>query len=110
MVASGQDGGIGRHASSPQATIEEITIRSQKQITPEPSENRAVWKSDNQGFKKPHSTRQVGGTESQRWGGEAVWSGQAAAAAAQTVPHSRVVHKSQEGYPGSERSQPQATA
>ena len=49
-------------------------------------------------LKKPHSSRWVGGAELQRWRGKL---------AERTVPHLRVVDKNQEGYLGSEQSQPQ---
>ena len=46
------DGGIGRHTLPPCATTQRITTISPKKQQPELSENQAVWKSDNQGFKE----------------------------------------------------------
>ena len=66
MGTSSKDGGVVRHASPPHATIERITTRSQKQH-PELSENRALWKSNIQGFKEA-SFIQTGGRWSHRDG------------------------------------------
>ena len=46
-----QDGGIGKHASPPSRTTEK-KLHLDYKTTPESSGNRAVWKSDNQGFKE----------------------------------------------------------
>ena len=49
---SSQDGGVGRHASSPYATTRRITTNLKTKNHPELPENRNVWKPDNQGFKE----------------------------------------------------------
>ena len=49
---SGQDGGIGKHDLSPYTTTAKITTRLQNKYHPESSENRVVWKSNNQGIKE----------------------------------------------------------
>ena len=48
----GHDGGVGKHSSSPCATIERITTRPQNKEYPELSDNQAVWKSNKEGFKE----------------------------------------------------------
>ena len=55
--------------------------------------------------KKPYSSRQEGGVETQSWGTDAVGR-EAVVGVEEAVPHSRVVDKNQEGHLGSERSQP----
>ena len=52
MRTSGQDGGIGKHGLPPHTTTAKITSRLQNKYHPESSENRAVWKSNNQGIKE----------------------------------------------------------
>ena len=52
MWTSSQDGGIGKHALPPCTTIAKITTGLQNKYHPDSSENQAVWKSDNQGFKE----------------------------------------------------------
>ena len=47
---SGQDGGAGKHASPPRTTVAKITTKLQIKHHAGSSENRAVWKSDNQGL------------------------------------------------------------
>ena len=95
-AASGQDGGIGRHTAPPRTTKRRITIKKQQQ-QPELTENRPVWKSDNQGDKEETLTqtgrrgrdgqpgredsRQGGDWQTQRGGG--LWSGVGKAAAGQ---------------------------
>ena len=61
-------------------------------------------------LKKTHSPKWVGGVESGKKNGEAVWWGKAAAEVMVEcmVPYSYVVVKNWEGYPGSKRSWPQA--
>ena len=49
---SGQDEGVGKHALPCYTATEKITTRLKNKYHPEPSENRAVWKSNNQGFKE----------------------------------------------------------
>ena len=84
--------------------IAKITNRLQNKSHTELSENQAVWKSDNQGFKEA-TFIQTG-----RRGRDAcrgvercgeVWRPRTA------VPYPRVVDKYQEGYLGSEGFQPQ---
>ena len=49
---SGQDGGVGKHTLPPRMTMAKITTRLQNKYHPELSENWAVRKSNNQGFKE----------------------------------------------------------
>ena len=49
-MTSGQDGGIGKRGSPPHTTTAKITTKLQNNYHPELSENRAIWKSDNQGI------------------------------------------------------------
>ena len=42
---------------------------------PELPENQTIWKSNNQGVKKKHSSRVVGGEETGSHGGEGMWHG-----------------------------------
>ena len=51
MLTSGQDGGMGRHTVPPHTTKRRTTTYKQKK-QPELTENRTVWKSDNQGDKE----------------------------------------------------------
>ena len=72
-LTSSQHGSIGKHALPPCTTTEKITTKLQNTYHPEPSENQAVWKSDNQGFQEAtfiQKGRRGGDTER---GGEA-WS------------------------------------
>ena len=71
LKTPGQDGGIGKCTSPPCTTTEKITIRPQNKYHTELSEHQAVWKSDNEGFKKTHSSRQVGRAET--WCGTERW-------------------------------------
>ena len=88
-MTSGQVGGIAKHASTPHTTTAKITTRLQNKYHLDSSENQAVWKSDNQGFKEAtfiQMGRRDGDTE---WHGEVVeW----------VVPHLCVVNKNQEGF------------
>ena len=49
---SGQDGDTHEHSWPPHATTAKITTRLQNKYHQESSENRAVWKSNNQGIKE----------------------------------------------------------
>ena len=49
---SGQDGGVGRHTVPPYTTKEGQQQIKKKKNEPELTENRTVWKSDNQGVKE----------------------------------------------------------
>ena len=103
LRTSAQDGGIGKHASGPHATTERITTGPQNKNHPDPSENRAVWKSDNQGLKEACSRRLGGGAEMQRQAercGDSVWCREVAAAGGEVL-HLHVAHKNQEGHLGS---------
>ena len=53
-MTSGQDGGIGKHASPPHTPGGRTTTRPQNRQHPVPSENRAERKSNNQGLKDLH--------------------------------------------------------
>ena len=87
-----QEGGIGKHASPPCTTITKNIAILQNKCHPELSENQAVWKSDNQGFKEA-TFIQMG-----RRGGVVEMGGEAVRAAAKwVVPHSHVVDKNQKG-------------
>ena len=52
MRTSGQGGGVGKQASPLCTSIAKTTATLQNKYHPELSENRAVWKADNQGFKE----------------------------------------------------------
>ena len=52
MITSSQVGGIGKHASPPHTITEKITTRLQNKYHSGSSENQAIQKSDNQGFKE----------------------------------------------------------
>ena len=84
-----EDGGIGKHILPPHTTTAKITTRLQKKYHPDSSENRSVWKSDNQIFKDA-TFIQTGrkGRDMERQG----------EVAELVVIHSRVVDKSWEGY------------
>ena len=110
---SGQDGGVGSCALCPCATLhnprKNYNQISKTNNTQNHQKIKLYGSPTTKDLKKPHSSRQVGGAESWGWGREAVWHGEAVAVVAeQTVPHSRVGDRNQEGYPGSEPSQPQA--
>ena len=97
---SSQDGGISKHTLPPHTTTEKITTRPQNKYHPAPSENRAVWKSNHQGFKEA-TFIQMGrrGREAWRqWCGEAV---------EQADPRSCGVDKNRDGYLGSKGFQRQ---
>ena len=49
--SSREDGGVGKHALPPHIATAKVTARRQHKYHPDLSENGAVWKSDNQGFK-----------------------------------------------------------
>ena len=49
---SSQDGGTGKHSSSPHMTIAKITAKLQNDYHPQSSENQGVWKSNKQGIKE----------------------------------------------------------
>ena len=79
------------------------------------SENRTVWKSNNQGFKEATFIETMrgggrGGDTEMVQRGKETQCGMERQAAKQALaaPHSCVVDKNQEGYLGSEQSQPQA--
>ena len=66
---SGHDAGIGEWTLPPCTTTAKITTRLQNKYHPDSSENQAIWKSDNQGFKEATFTqtcRMGGDTEAQR--------------------------------------------
>ena len=50
FMTSSQDGGVGRHTVPPRTT--KRTTTNLKKKHPEPTENRTVWKSNNQGVKE----------------------------------------------------------
>ena len=50
--ASGQDGGVGRHTVPPRTTKRQTTTIKKKKQNPELTENRTVWKPDNQRVKE----------------------------------------------------------
>ena len=52
----------------PHTTKGQQQFKNKKQ--PELTGNQTIWKSDNQGDKKKHSSRPVGGSETGSWGGE----------------------------------------
>ena len=52
MWASSQDRGIGKQSSPPCTTTAKITTKIQNNYHHESAENRALWKSDNQGIKE----------------------------------------------------------
>ena len=90
---------LGKHALLLCTSTARITSGLQNKYNPDLSENRAIWKSNNQGFKEAtfiQTGRRGGDVE---MGREVV---------ERAVPHSCVVDKNQEGYLRSERSQPQA--
>ena len=103
---SNQDGGVGKHALTPHITTAKITTRLQNKYHPDSSENRAIWKSDNQGFKEAMFI-QMGrrGRDVETRGKE--WTCvERHGDAEQGVPHPHVVDKNQEGHLWSEGSQP----
>ena len=54
---------MGRHTVPPCTTERKITINLKTKKQPELTENRTVWKSENQGVKKKRAFRPVGGKE-----------------------------------------------
>ena len=69
---AGQDGGIGKHALPPHTTIAKNTTGPQNRYHPQLSENRAMWKSDNQRSKEATFIQMGGGME--RCGDRNGWS------------------------------------
>ena len=47
-----EDAGISKHGSPPDKTTAKITTKIQNNYHPESSENRAIWKFNNQGIKE----------------------------------------------------------
>ena len=69
--AQGENGGVGKHASPLCTTIAKNIAILQKKYYTELSENQAVWKSKNQGFKEAvfiQTSRR--GSETQRGHGD----------------------------------------
>ena len=67
---SGQDGGVDKHALPPRTAIAKNTTRLQNKFHPQLSENRAVWKPDNQGFKEvTFIQRRRRGGDAETWRG-----------------------------------------
>ena len=90
---SGQDGGVGRHTVPPCTTKRRTTtIKNKKQ--PELTENRTVWKSDNQGDKEEmfiQTGRRGGAARAERTCGKVMADGpREARLVERVVPHSPV--------------------
>ena len=64
---SGQDGDVGKHASPPHTTTARITTRLKNKYHPELSENQAVWKFNNNGFREATFLQKAEGAEMQGW-------------------------------------------
>ena len=102
---SGQDGGIGRHTVPPDTTKRRTTNLKTKN-NQNCSENRTVWKSDNQGDKEETFTQtgrrdrdgQLGGEDTGQGGGWWIWRG----GRLQTGRSHIQVLKNREQQPGSE--------
>ena len=97
---SGQDGGVGTHASPPRTTIEKNYNQfSQTNNTQNHQKSKLYGSLTTKDLKKPHSSRWVGGVESWRWDRKVVCHGEVAAAVAAEwmVPHLHVVDKNQKG-------------
>ena len=80
---------MGRHTLPLRAITERITTISQNKQQSQLSENQAVWKSDNQGFKEATFIQTGRRAESQNWAEkcrDAVWHGKAVAVEWE-VPH-----------------------
>ena len=94
-----EDAGISKHGSPPDKTTAKITTKLQNNYHPELSENQAAWKTDNQGIKEV-TFIQMGrrGKDVDIHRDMEMWNG------CFSLPH--VVDKNQEGYLGSEGSQP----
>ena len=52
LQTSDQDGGVGRHTVSPRTTKRRTATNLKTKKQPKLTENRTVWKSDNQGVKE----------------------------------------------------------
>ena len=92
MRTSGEGGGVGKHGSPAYTTTAEITTKLQKRYYSELSENRTVWKSNDQGIKVMFI--QMGGKHEDMMRQNGL------------VPHTCVVDKNWEGYLRSEGSPP----
>ena len=111
METSGQDGGVGRHMSSPRATIKRITTNLKTNSTQNCQKFELYGNSVTKDLKKPHLSRQVGKVETRRQGGDArsrSVTQRGGDGGGTPVSHSCAVDKNQEGYHGSEQSWPQA--
>ena len=69
FMTSGQDGGIGRHTSPPHITTKRIATKSQNN-TQNCQKIKLYGSLTTKDLKKPNSSKQVGGAETQRQGRE----------------------------------------
>ena len=101
---------VSKHVLPPCKTTAKIIIRLQNKYPSDLSENRALWKSDNQGLKEAtfiltgRRGGDVGRGIDMGKGGEV---DRRREGVEQAVPHSHVVDKNREGYLVSDQSQPQ---